>query len=56
MMMNPSTKNIEVFKIQIENIYRDVSFEVELCKVEQRGSSVKWSHLMQGASKIINKY
>ena len=36
MMMDPTTKNIEVFKVQFENVHRDVSFETELCKVEQR--------------------
>ena len=36
MMMNSTTKNVEVFKVQIENVHRDVSFEVELCKVERR--------------------
>ena len=36
MMMNSTTKNIEVFKVQIENVHRDVSFETKLCKVEQR--------------------
>ena len=36
MMMNSTTKNIEVFKVQIENVHRDVSFETELCKVERR--------------------
>ena len=33
-MMNSITKNIEVFKVQIENVHRDVSFETELRKVE----------------------
>ena len=36
MMMNSTTKNIEVFKVQIENVHRDVSFEAELCTVERR--------------------
>ena len=36
MMMNSTTKNIDVFKVQIESVYREVSFEVELCKVERR--------------------
>ena len=36
MMMNSTAKNIEVFKVQIENIHRDVSFKAELCKVERR--------------------
>ena len=36
MMMNSTTKNIEVFKVQIENVHRDVSFDTELCKVERR--------------------
>ena len=36
MMMNSTTKNIEVLEVQIENIHRDISFETELCKVERR--------------------
>ena len=36
MMMNSTTKNIEVFKVQMENVHRDVLFEAELCKVERR--------------------
>ena len=36
MMMNSTTKNIEVFKLQIENVHRDVSIETQLCKVERR--------------------
>ena len=36
MMMNSTAKNIEVFKVQIENDHRDVSFETEFCKVELR--------------------
>ena len=36
MMMNSTTKNIEVFKVQSENVHRDVSFEAELCTVERR--------------------
>ena len=30
MMMNSTTKDIEVFKVQIENVHRDVAFETEL--------------------------
>ena len=29
-MMNSTTKDIEVFKVQIENVHRDVAFETEL--------------------------
>ena len=36
MMMNSTTKNIEVFWVQIENVHRAVSLETELCKVERR--------------------
>ena len=36
MMMNSTTKNIEVVEVQIENVHRDVSIEAELCKVERR--------------------
>ena len=36
MMMNSTNKSIEVFKVQIENVHLDVSFETELCKVERR--------------------
>ena len=36
MMMNSATKNIEVFKVQIENVHRDVSFDAELCKVTKK--------------------
>ena len=33
-MMNSTAKNIKAFKVQTENVHRDVSFETELCKVE----------------------
>ena len=36
MMMNSTTKDIEVFKVQIENVHRDVAYETELCKAERR--------------------
>ena len=36
MMMNSTTKNIKIFKVQIEIVHRDVSFETELYKVERR--------------------
>ena len=36
MMMNSTTENKEVLKVQIENVHRDVSFETKFCKVEQR--------------------
>ena len=36
MMMNSTTKSIEVFNVQIENVHHDVSFEIKLCKVERR--------------------
>ena len=35
-MMNSTTKNIEVFKVQIENFHGDISIEAELYKVELR--------------------
>lgn len=36
MMMNSTTKKIEVFKVKIENIKKNVAFETELCKVERK--------------------
>ena len=36
MIMNSTTKDIEVFKVQIENVHRDVAYEIELCKAERR--------------------
>ena len=36
MMMNSTTNNIQVFKVQIENNHRDVLFEPESHKVERR--------------------
>ena len=35
-VMNSTTKNTEVFKVQIKNIHGEVSFEAELYKVERK--------------------